>query len=264
MCLAIVNIKGSIPRGALFNAWKANPDGAGLLYVSGRQLKDYKELKSFNLFYNFYMNLKIRNRKPILIHFRWATHGKKDLANCHPHYVDKKLGFIHNGVIAGVGYDKNKSDTVLFNEIVLQALPDDFLSDGETVEAIEDNIGNSKLAFLYNTGGIKIINERAGHWHEGNWYSNNSYRDKIVYRAPKHTPVQREWDWKYTPEKRNIRSSYTAPTLFDQDLDNYVDEMDDADLPEPRDCINCGSKHASYDDDLDCHICNHCRKTFLT
>ena len=247
MCLAIVNIKGTIPRQSLLNAWQSNPDGGGLLYISGEQLKDFKELKDFNKFYNFYINLRVRrNKKTILIHFRWATAGKVDIANCHPFYVDKKLGFIHNGIISGVGVDPNKSDTVLFNKTVLQAFPENFLDNRETVDIIAENIGNSKLCFMDNNGEVKIINERLGHWYEENWYSNNSYRDHVRYSSSPATYLNRE------------------PSIFAAQISGYEDEADWGTPNTEMGCINCGSKHASFDEEMDCFICNRCRETFLT
>ena len=56
MCIAILNKKeATLKRELLKNCWDNNGDGAGLLYIDNKkQMKTFKELKSFEVFYQEY------------------------------------------------------------------------------------------------------------------------------------------------------------------------------------------------------------------
>lgn len=152
-----------------------NRDGCGILYVDGDTLKQYKSM-NFDEFYIKYENICTKfGHKNILIHFRMGTSGKKDITNCHPFMCSNNVGFIHNGVIYKdeIGTDTDKSDTNLFNDIILKSISNDIILNKTTQALITDYIGNgNKLVFLNNTGTYVIINEDAGMWHDGVWYSN--------------------------------------------------------------------------------------------
>jgi len=180
MCLAIYNESQVLKDEVFFNASISNPDGMGLLWSDGHKLHTYKELWDWRKFYETYADIRRMTPHPIAIHFRWATHGTVDVDNCHPFMVNDGLGFIHNGVFSNVAYDKELSDTRVFNRDVLQALRPDFLNDEDTVRLLHVATKGSKLVFLDKAGRGDIINQDAGLWDSGDWFSNRSY----VYTAP--------------------------------------------------------------------------------
>jgi predicted glutamine amidotransferase len=55
----------------------------------------------------------LQDDREIAIHFRWTTHGKTDMLNCHPYdVIPGFIAMMHNGVLhTGNAADKNKSDT---------------------------------------------------------------------------------------------------------------------------------------------------------
>ncbi len=206
MCIAILNTKvgGRLPKNYIKNSWDNNNMGGGLLWNKEGKLLTYKtyDYKKYLTRYN-----QLRDDKKvdsIVLHFRIATSGKDGKENLHPFLVNDKLGFVHNGVISGLGNQKH-SDTHQFNTI-LQGFKHDFLACQTTKSFINSYIGNgNKLLFLDKDGKHTIINEKAGHWDDlkGNWFSNSSYEsyndyvwagNKKVSRLSANTSVSKIYD----------------------------------------------------------------------
>lgn len=182
MCIAILNTKGTINKETLRTCWNNNNDGAGMIYVTDKNvLVTYKELHSFDKFYKEYnKQRKLNKDSNFVLHFRIATSGKIDLNNCHPFKVSKDLAFVHNGMIDIEQLNKDVSDTYTFNQTILKELGKNFLYNEAIIRLIENYIGYSKLIFLNNFNEATIINELLGDWDGDNWYSNKSYKPTQV------------------------------------------------------------------------------------
>jgi len=180
MCIAILNTKQTtLKKQLLKNCWENNGDGAGMLYIDNdNQLKVFKEMKSFNTFYDNYIDIKQKyGKRNIVLHFRISTHGKINKTNCHPFLVDDNLGFVHNGMIYNAPTSTEYSDTYMFNETILKKFKPGFEYDDDILDLLADYIGNgSKLVFLNSNDEWAIVNEAAGHWNMGCWFSNSSYK----------------------------------------------------------------------------------------
>jgi len=175
MCIIVVNKKDRLERNTLKACWDNNPDGAGLCWNNEDGSIDvFKELFKFKVFYKKYLSVREEIDTPIILHFRIATSGKVNKQNCHPFEVNPGLWFAHNGMISGYGGNKI-SDTVEFNKIVLQELPDGFIDHPVIRGLVEHYISGSKIAFLDSKKNVTILNEKDGHWDDDNWYSNFSY-----------------------------------------------------------------------------------------
>ena len=175
MCIAILNVKGTLKTESIKNSWDNNNEGGGMLWREQGKLQMFKTY-DYKEFLNKYLALRDnKNISKIVLHFRIATSGHDKYVNLHPFLVNDNLGFVHNGVIYGIG-DKERSDTFHFNTM-LQGLPKDFLSNNTIVKFIENYIGYSKLVFLDSKNNHFIVNENLGHYDSiGNWYSNDSYK----------------------------------------------------------------------------------------
>lgn len=175
MCIAILNVKGTLKTEQIKNSWDNNNEGGGMLWREQGKLQTFKTYE-YKEFLNKYLALRDnKNISKIILHFRIATSGHDKYVNLHPFLVNDNLGFVHNGVIYGIG-DKERSDTFHFNTM-LQGLPKDFLSNNTIIKFIENYIGYSKLVFLDNKNNHFIVNESLGHYDNiGNWYSNDSYK----------------------------------------------------------------------------------------
>lgn len=172
MCLIIASRDGKVPTcGVIERGWKDNSDGWGLMQSNGSEIIVNKGLR-FDTLKPLLDNL---NGNPYVLHYRWATHGNKNLDNCHPFRITKQLYMAHNGVIQIECDNKLMSDTWHFAKRLREiGVDSDAVKDKEVVTMIEEYIGKSnKLAFLDNKGNISFANENSGLWQDGVWYSNS-------------------------------------------------------------------------------------------
>jgi len=187
MCIAIFKPAGRVlTEATLRTCFNSNPDGAGFAYINTdhlgvKRIKMYKSMEFAPFYKQYERATRIAPDSAFLVHFRIKTHGQKDIANCHPFMIDEDTVFIHNGIIGGVSRHADKSDTRMFNEEVLREMPEGWLYNPAIAMLIEEFIGASKLAVLSISGEGFIFNEKKGHWHEGIWMSNDSYKERPVY-----------------------------------------------------------------------------------
>lgn len=225
MCIAILNTKkaGRLPKNQIKNSWDNNDMGSGLLWTKDNKLNVFKtyEYDEYIEKYN-----ELRDDKSIgniVLHFRIATSGYNGEHNLHPFLVNNDLGFVHNGVIKGLG-NKSFSDTYQFNDM-LKKFSHNFVSCDMTKYFISEYIGYSKLIFLDSKDRYTIINEDLGKWSSGNWYSNDSYKQyndfhyygnqKVSKKDDKNT---KKFDDVYTYGNTYDYNQYD--TLYDDDIDN--------------------------------------------
>lgn len=245
MCIAILNTKvATLKKEALQNCWLNNGDGAGILYIDNGVMKTSKELKSFDVFYETYTQIKksFGRKNNILIHFRISTHGLVNESNCHPFLVDDNIGFIHNGMIYNVEDSKLHSDTYMFNENILKNFKPGFEHNPVIMDMLADFIGKgSKLVFLNAKDEYCIVNEAAGHWYMGCWFSNRSYekvnnyvdyggvRKYKPYGGVEYAKSQDAW-------ARGGNSWYSADTQF---CDDCASKLYSTREKEDNQCVSC-------------------------
>lgn len=221
MCICILNTKvgGRLPKNYIKNSWDNNNMGGGLLWNKEGKLLTYKtyDYKKYLTRYN-----QLRDDKKvdsIVLHFRIATSGKDGKENLHPFLVNDGLGFVHNGVISGLGNVKH-SDTHQFNTI-LQGFKHDFLACQTTKSFINNYIGSSnKLLFLDKNGKHTIINEKAGHWDDlgANWFSNSSYESYNDYVWAGNKKVFKSAD---TSSVSKLYDTYSNSDIYDYNKSYY-------------------------------------------
>ena len=179
MCVAIWNRPNkTLSKETLKLCQDSNPDGMGLLVAVDKKFVVHKSLKNFDWFYGEYKALREKYpEKPIVLHFRMATHGGVSENMCHP-FIAGDVGFVHNGVISGMGTEPLKSDTCLFSENILAGLPKGWMDNEFIVHMIAEFIGtNNKLILMNKKGQCIIVNEHMGEEDaDGNWFSNGYWK----------------------------------------------------------------------------------------
>jgi predicted glutamine amidotransferase len=184
MCIAILNRKSTLAKISLENSFANNNQGCGMLWNQDGKMQTFKTY-NHKAFMTKYYEVRKQIKTPIVLHYRIATSGfsKKNL---HPFKVNSNLGFVHNGVIFGLG-NNEESDTFEFNEI-LKKLGSNFLKNKSIMTLIESFIEKDKLIFLDSSDVVTIVNEKFGSYDKlGNWFSNTSYKqiNKYVWAGNK-------------------------------------------------------------------------------
>lgn len=184
MCLIIANPNGhSFAESYIDNAFTTNHDGFGVMWAKDGELKIKRGLFNRGEVKSILRRFH-ETETPYVAHFRYATHGSLNSANCHPFPIVDDLGgiaMVHNGTLSGKKWrDPLRSDTNLLAEkIKHHILREDFVSQSlfdNAASVISDRykeaIGSDKLVFMNGLGEMSILNEKNGHWINGIWYSN--------------------------------------------------------------------------------------------
>ena len=189
MCLIVSRpADATFPIDQLEVAHFSNPHGVGFMWPGRTRLQVEKIAAptNFKQVNNLYESVLKRSAgKPLAIHFRWATHGLKDMENTHPYKIlDKKksgmdLYMMHNGIIPRVsGNNDVHSDTWHYIQSHLVDVLTDY-PDLIWAEWFQNEVGfaigaGNKLLFMDNEGRQAFVNYKQGHLAEdtGCWLSN--------------------------------------------------------------------------------------------
>lgn len=170
---------------ALRNGALLNSDGHGYAIVAGNRLIIRKSMRADELIEQFVHDRAAHRRGPALFHSRISTAGVIDKANCHPFRFggDRRTVVAHNGVLPKMAQPHKKdwrSDTRIAAEAIL---PFKFghLGLASNRKALETWVGKYNKLVILTVNPIYaqrsyIINESAGTWDHGIWYSNHDYK----------------------------------------------------------------------------------------
>lgn len=296
MCLLILAKGGATPsKKSLRIAAKANPDGFGFAIIgTDNRIHRFRSMDIEETITAFFEARKRFPKGHAIFHLRITTHGATNIDNCHPFVINDDVVMGHNGMLP-IKEENGRSDTRIFAEDWLPEIGvKPLLDDPEGVKELEKFIGYSKLAFL-NVGDeldkpFYIINEDMGHWDNGVWYSNSSYKETLYlprdWNKPRHwsTPSIHSSSWippyydddetgsgsvGVEPDYRNYDYAYTRASSRDRAFCNDrlewlpADECDDYDLVEWA-CAECG--HTEIYDLIvqdptfctQCDVCYYC------
>jgi hypothetical protein len=182
MCLiAHVPAGKSLTREVFDNANLINPHGIGVMSIKGVE--------------KFYGNKQLKRARQYVaglaaegiahaIHWRFATHGTKGLALCHPFKLpNADVWLMHNGIIGSTAEeaDDDSSDTLLYVNKLLDA-PTAYPEDLVYWNKVCADIGQSnKGCVMYPDGKFIILNQDNGTVIDDIWYS-NSYSLPLAMR----------------------------------------------------------------------------------
>lgn len=185
MCILTFLKPGVAPDlDALANGAAANPHGHGYAIHTGTAIIVGRGMDPAAVLTEF---AAVRDRHPggpALFHSRYATHGPRVTANCHPFHLggDDRTVIAHNGILpAGVhpAIGDDRSDTRIAAEDYLPTRPFGSLDSWAGRERLERWLGSDKMVLLTVDPAYKhpayLFNEHHGIWEDGAWYSNTGY-----------------------------------------------------------------------------------------
>jgi hypothetical protein len=189
MCLLTFFPNGQQPdEDALYNGAMFNGDGHGFAIVSGSELIVHHGMHEVEVIEAFMKARHDNPDGPALFHSRFTTHGETNEENCHPFYVgaDRRTVLAHNGVLpmnVQPNRGDHRSDTRIAAEGFIPSLGS--LRHRRTRLAVEKWMGKAnKIAILSVNPKYReqayLLNEAAGTWDGGTWYSNDGY---LPYRG---------------------------------------------------------------------------------
>lgn len=253
--------------------WVENPDGAGIMFIK-HGAKEVTMIKGFMEKKDLINSIKENNLTEddlLIIHFRWATSGKKNAPATHPFIIDKDksisysttfvsehdLFFAHNGVISALNNNHDESDTQIF---ATQFLPHisvkDIYNNDVIRQMISKFIDGSRLVFLHAKYGVTLI---------GTWHDYNGLKLSKMY-------CERQ-DYFNNIDWRNYSQSFYAPSKKKKKKNKFTFERDDYDSEYNSEskikyewyCESCSNiideDTIQYNQDYDCYLCFDCNKS---
>lgn len=251
MCLLVVCEPNSTPKSDDLHAGAcSNPHGFGFAIDTGSEIISERGMSAKKIIKRF---LELREQYPngyAMWHARYATHGVKNEANCHPFKVggSDDTYLAHNGVLdVAIHKSDKRSDTRVFAEDILPMIGGVSALDNDTIYGMVSVwAGSSKIAVLTRDPSAQhplyLINEDLGEWdNEGVWWSNKSHkRSTTYYTAP-------------------VESTIITPTKYDIiKYEDIADELTPAELSEMEFCPTCEGLFDYYDNPYTCPYCEAC------
>lgn len=165
-----------------------NPHGFGFAIVADDKIISERSMSAKKSIARF---LELREQYPdgfAMWHARYATHGVKNEANCHPFRVgDSDLTYLaHNGILdVDIAQGDKRSDTRVFAEDILPKIGGvSALDDGTVWNMVSAWASGSKICVLTLDPSAQyqmyLVNEKLGYWDEGIWFSNSACKIPVT------------------------------------------------------------------------------------
>jgi hypothetical protein len=178
MCIIAVTQQGApeLTQNELTALMEKNPDGVGVAWVEGGQLRLWRVLHA-GVSELLAVLGQVPKASPSLLHLRQATRGAVTLAQVQPLMVDEQQGLVlaHNGTLPGYG-DTVLSDSQQFvRDVVLPACSkaDGCWRDAATISHLEEGVPHgNRIVLLDRTGKCEVVHPEEGFLYRNMWLSN--------------------------------------------------------------------------------------------
>jgi predicted glutamine amidotransferase len=259
MCLLVVCKPNAIPkREELTEGACSNPHGYGFAMVIDGKIFRYRTMSARKAVSKF-IHMRQQNPQGYAIwHARYATHGVRNVDNCHPFQVgdDTDTVLAHNGVLdTFIGKDDKRSDTRIFAEDTLPKIGGVCaLEDENLYRMVEGWASGSKIAVLTTNPKAQyqlyLINEKLGNWDDnGVWWSNSSYKRTTYTTTTYYSP---------TP---TTTIAYDKSSEYDIEQAYYAELLEHGNIADSKDYLvidTCPTCEALIDIDRSMEYCQYC------
>lgn len=203
MCLIACSPKGlMVDRSILAYAYNKNPDGIGIMSING--IEKYMGKKALKRARRYIETYLVPDNTPYAVHFRWATHGNVQMSNTHPYEAPTGNHWVmHNGIISLTTAESTaeESDTAVFVRKYMTDVPG--FDEIEYFNKLARTIGyGNKLCIMDSNGKFMLVNDDAGTWIDGIWFSN-------TYSLPANKIPHKEYAYGGTSDFYNWRGKGT-------------------------------------------------------
>lgn len=241
----------------LYNGSIINGDGHGWAIANGDRLLVGHGMSEVEVIESFAIARSQNPHGPALFHSRYTTHGETNVENCHPFYLggDQRTVLAHNGILPGNVQPRSKKDKRSDTRIAAEWFIPKVLGSPHLRRnrmKVEKWMGDyNKIAILTVNPKYKeqayLLNEDAGIWDKGIWYSNDGY---LPWRytppcAPRGARRSFWWEDEEEAEATSLAGKQW-PYAECRMCDAIIDADDDA-CPYCNCCLDC-----NQDVDADC------------
>jgi len=192
MCIIVYNRDGkALDKKAMQVAFENNPHGYGIMWYDEGRVKTLR--RHGNTFEQLWKTLEKFEGVSYALHLRWRTRGADGLQQCHPHRVTNKekgdaedIFLMHNGTLGQFVSHASLSDTKMFARKMRLLMASGEKGFNRALAEMNRHIEASfvnRLLFMDSTGEVTFVNEDAGVWEDGVWYS-NTYSFEKGFRDP--------------------------------------------------------------------------------
>ena len=277
-----ISLSGRVAK-AIANGADTNDDGHGWAIANGTEIRTGKSMVFANAWADCVATRDAMGGGAVVFHSRIATHGTVNEYNCHPFDVIPGVSVMaHNGILEQKWQpDKGdpRSDTRKFiDNWVRGRVNNAGIPSRREGARLAELIGNgNKLVFLGIGPVVRIVNNWAGYWEYGCWFSNSGYQTSGNWRGwYSSKPVVSDWQpsagtgtwtrnsagsWEYVPWAPS-----SAASVIDSDRQlmgtgwPYTSERAPARAAGALCCGGCGSTRLDIASGLcrDCLWCLDC------
>lgn len=240
MCIIIYTPNGVIPKKHLEESLRVNGDGYGYIFRNddGKMIVR-KGLKNESFWKIWQKDMSARLGKKLIFHARIQTSGKIQRRNCHPFRTGKeRLWLAHNGILHDhEEWNSPLQDTQHFIQEIINQLPTGWFNNRILRRLVEGYVSPSKMALMTSKGNVILLNADQGVREGKRWYSNTSFRKKVVvtYGIPQKkkvpTPTAKTYHWD-SVNQRLVESDGHKVITKQKEIEAQKEKEFDAELEE--------------------------------
>ena len=184
----------------IVQCWNRNPDGGGVMWQKDGLLYYIKGLMTMAAMRKAVA--QVPKGVVAAFHFRIGTNGANTAKNTHPWPAGPGRMLMHNGIVRFLAGNSAVSDSKLLGDLLSSCEKFDNSMKTLTAEAI----GYNNKVIVMDGHSHTIVNELAGVWSKGCWFSNNSFS------VPSYVSVPLD-SRSFTPYQQSLLDSFVDEPL---------------------------------------------------